>query len=103
MRRVYAAAYCAGYLLMAQTARNPFAGRWDITVTAGQTVYPDWMELTEKGQAAAVRIQPRGGSVRPAQDARLDGSHLIVTLNAGTVWDLTLDGDRLRGVQKRGD
>src|SRR5678816_4575196 len=102
MRLIWAGlAACA--LLIAQNGGNPFAGRWDITVTAGATVYPDWMELVEKSSSASVRIQPRGGSVRPAQDVRLDGAHLLVTLNPGTVWDLTLDGGRLSGVQKRGD
>jgi hypothetical protein len=82
---------------------NPFAGRWDITVTAGTTVYPDWMEVVEKAPTPDVRIQPRAGSVRPAKEVRMEGSHLTVTLNPGTTWELTVEGDRLSGVQKRGD
>jgi hypothetical protein len=92
-------------LLPAQSQKggSPFSGRWDITVTAGETVYPDWMEVTDKLPVPDVRIQPRGGSVRPAKEVRLQGSHLIVTLNQGATWDLTVAGDRLTGVQKRGE
>jgi hypothetical protein len=82
---------------------NPFAGRWDITVTAGNTVYPDWMEFVEQDTNPAVRIQPRGGSVRPVKEVRMNGAHLLLTLNPGATWDLTVDGDHLTGVQKRGD
>ena len=82
---------------------NPFVGRWDITVTAGNTVYPDWMEFVEKDTKPAVRIQPRAGSVRPVKEVRMDGAHLILTLNPGATWDLTVNGDHLTGVQKRGD
>src|SRR5215472_1795374 len=81
---------------------SPFAGRWDITVTAGNTSYPDWMEFIEKDPIPQVRIQPRGGSVRPAKEVHMEGSHLILTLNPGATWDLTVAGDRLTGVQKRG-
>ena len=86
-----------------QKGGSPFTGRWDITVTSGATSYPDWMEFVEKDSNPAVRIQPRGGSVRPVKEVRMEGSHLILTLNPGMTWDLTLDGDKLTGVQKRGD
>jgi len=33
----------------------------------------------------------------------MEGRHMIVTLNQGAIWDLTVEGDRLSGVQKRGD
>src|SRR5947208_15611832 len=86
-----------------QNVQNVFVGRWDITVTAGTSVYPDWMEVVEKAPGLDVRIQPRAGSVRPAKDTRMEGSHLILTLNPGTTWDVTVEGDRLSGGQKRGD
>ena len=89
--------------VLCQKNGNPFAGRWDITVTAGTTVYPDWMEVVQKDSVLDVRIQPRGGSVRQAKEVRMEGSHLVVTLNPGSSWDLTVDGDKLTGVQKRGD
>jgi hypothetical protein len=95
----------AGLLLpaLSQKGGNPFAGRWDITVTAGSTVYPDWMELVDKAPTPEVRIQPRGGSVRPVKDVHMESSHLILAMNPGATWDLTVEGDRLTGVQKRGD
>src|SRR6478609_3619920 len=91
----------AGFLTAALPMKgaSPFAGRWDITVTAGAVSYPDWMEFVEKDTAPAVRIQPRGGSVRPVKEVRMEGSHLILTLNPGMTWDLTVDGDKLTGVQ----
>jgi hypothetical protein len=97
-----AAAACLLTPLLCQKSGNPFMGRWDITVTAGSAVYPDWMEVVQKDTTLGVRIQPRGGSVRPAQEARMEGSHLLVVLN-GATWDLAVDGDKLTGVQKRGD
>jgi hypothetical protein len=106
MKPICAATFVAAILLapaMSQKSGNPFAGRWDITVTAGAAVYPDWMEVLEKDSMLSVRIQPRGGSVRPAKEARMEGSHLIVTPNPGSTWDLTVEGDSLAGVQKRGE
>jgi hypothetical protein len=89
-------------------AANPFAGRWDLTVTTPNSTYPDWMELVEKNGKAEVRVQPRGGSVHPVSSVRMDGSHLILVVSPAadgrpeTTFDLTVSGDRLTGVQKRG-
>ena len=88
---------------LSEKGGSPFAGRWDITVTAGNASYPDWMEFVEKDSKPEVRYQPRGGSVRPVKDVRMEGSHLILTLNPGAIWDLTVDGNRLTGVQKRNE
>jgi hypothetical protein len=88
---------------------NPIAGRWDITVTTPETTYPDWMEVVEKDQGFDVRIQPRSGSVHPVKDTKIEGSHLSLTLTPASgkrpavVWELDVKGDRLTGVQKRGD
>ena len=88
---------------------NPFAGRWDITITAGNTSYPDWMEFTEKDPNPEVRIQPRGGSVRPVKEVRMEGANLILTITPAAakrpavVWELSVSGDKLTGKQKRGD
>jgi hypothetical protein len=95
--------------LLAQKTKNPFAGRWDITITTSKETYPDWMELADENGTLAVRIQPRGGSVRPAAAVKMDGSHLLITVSAAssrgpeTSWDLTLSHDKLTGTQKRGD
>src|ERR1051326_2011753 len=94
---VLGAAVCLLAPVFCQKSGTPFAGRWDITVTAGSAVYPDWMQVVQKDSGPDVRIQPRGGSVRPAKEARIEGSHLIVMLNPGTTWDVTVDGDKLKG------
>src|SRR6202049_3637833 len=92
----------------AMLAANPFAGRWDITVKAGNATYPDWLEVVDNGGALQVRYQPRGGSVRPLQNSKIDGDHLLLTINAAgkqgpTIWDLTAHGDQISGVQKTGE
>ena len=47
-------------------------------------------------------IQPRGGAVRPAVAAAVEGSHLLITVAAQpeVKWDLTASGNKLSGVQK---
>lgn len=86
---------------------NPFLGRWDLTVTSGNTSYPDWMQLSEKDGKLDAWIQPRAGGAFHALDAKLEGSRLIVTMRAGRggaapVWELTASGDKLTGEIKRG-
>lgn len=89
-------------------AQNPFAGRWDITVTTPDSTYPGWMELVDKDGAPQVRVQPRAGSVFPVTGVKMEGSHLILTLapasgnRPGTVWDLTANAGKLTGTMKRG-
>jgi len=67
------------------------------------------MELVDKDGKLDGRIQPGGGAVRPIVAAKVDGSHLIVTVSAATdrapevLWDVTTDGKKITGVQKRGD
>jgi len=90
-------------------AANPFAGRWDITVTTPNATYPGWMELVEKDGMPQVRVQPRAGSVHPVSGARMEGTHLILVVSPAegnrpeSTWDLTAGGDRLTGTVKRGD
>src|SRR5438270_346030 len=100
---IVAAAFCATGLAQ----KNPFLGRWDLTIAAGQDTYPDWMEVTEAGGKLDVLIQPRSGGARHATDAKLDGGKLIVTPGGGrgTVvsWELTAQGDQVSGSIKRGE
>jgi len=89
--------------------RNRFAGRWDITVTAQDATYPNWMELVEKDGELQVRVQPRGGAVRPAVAVKADGSRLFVAVSPASgnrlavSWELELKGDRFTGAQKTGE
>ncbi len=89
-------------------AANPFAGRWDLTVKAANASYPDWLEVIDAAGSLNVRYQPRGGSVRPLKDSKIEGDHLILTIQANgkqgaTIWDLTAQGDHISGIQKVGD
>ena len=95
---------------LAQPGKNPFAGRWDITVTTPRDTYPDWLEVVDKDGKLEVRMQPRGGTVHPVSEVKMVESHLLLTVSAGgrkgpaTLWDLTMQGsDKLVGVQTSGD
>jgi cell division septation protein DedD len=88
--------------------RNPILGRWDLTVTAPRSTANQWMEIVEKDGKLDGRIQPGGGAARPIVAAKMDGAKLIVTVTAAgrgpeTTWELTAEGDKISGVQKRGD
>jgi Domain of Unknown Function (DUF1080) len=92
---------------LAQNAKNPFLGRWDITVTTPKATYPDWIEVSEKDGKLAAHVQPRGGGAVWASDVKLDGNRLTVTLGGGrgpaTIWELTAKGDSFDGQMKRAD
>jgi hypothetical protein len=90
---------------------NPFLGRWDLTITSKGGTYPDWMEVTEEGGNPKVRVQLRTGNVHP-MEAKMDGAKLIVSIPLGSnapgsapksSWELTAKGDKISGVQKRGE
>jgi hypothetical protein len=93
---------------LAQGAANPFAGRWDITITAANDHYPGWMQLTDKDGKTEVIVQPRAGHAHPAKFT-MEGSRLIVTVaepgqrRPGVIWELTVNGDKLSGTQKMGE
>lgn len=106
---------------LSQKGGNPFAGRWDLTVTTPEATYPSWMEVVEKDGNLNVRAQPREGNARPAAAVKMEETRLIVTVSAATparpasdsrpafparpalTWELTAKGGKLTGVQKRGD
>jgi 3-keto-disaccharide hydrolase len=79
-------------------ASSPFAGRWDLTMVASDATYPSWMEFAEEGPAGVVRLVGRTGSVHPASDVKVQGSHLTFKSPDGT-WDITVSGHKLSGVR----
>jgi hypothetical protein len=87
---------------------NPFAGRWDITVTSPTADYPDWLEVTGTSDSPQARLQQRGGSVHPVESARMEGKHLVLVISAANdkgpavTWNLHLDGKRLGGTRNLG-
>ena len=68
------------------------------------------MEVVEKNGQLEGRFQPRGGAWRPMPAVKVEGGHLLVTVQpAGgrgpeVTWNFTAAGaDKLTGVEKRGD
>src|SRR5580704_4964040 len=90
-------------------ASQPFAGRWDLTITTPQATYPSWMEFSEKDGQPAVRLVGRVSSVHPGKDVRLDGSHLTFETSEWfgkpikVTWEFQADAGKLTGTQKRAD
>ena len=100
---------------------NPFAGRWDMTVTVAGQQYPSWIEVVDRGGALQARVQQRTGNVAPVAAVKMDGGKLTVTVVAAAppraaagnrpastgrpeiAWELTESGGKLSGVQKQGD
>jgi hypothetical protein len=52
------------------------AGRWDVTVEAGEVRYPSWFELSGTGSGLAGRFVGRAGSARPIAHVSFDGEEL---------------------------
>ena len=106
---------------LAQNSKNPFLGRWDMTLTSGNNHYPSWLEVTDKSGTLEARVQQPTGNVAPVPAVKMEGAHLIVTLStaapprpaadgrpafpgsAETTWELTAEGAKLAGIQKSGD
>lgn len=89
-------------------AKTPFDGRWDMTITAGATAYPSWMEVVDKDGRPQVRVQARTGAVRPFMDAPIEGSKMTLVVSPArgnspeVIWELAASGDKLTGTQKAG-
>jgi hypothetical protein len=92
-------------------SKNPFLGRWDLTVATQNNTAPGWLEVTEEGGKLAARVQPRSGSVRPVENIAVEGGKLLVGVSKADEtqkrpavnWVLTVEGGKLTGTQKRGD
>jgi hypothetical protein len=89
-------------------AKNPFVGRWDLTLTGARGSWPQWMEIVQQDGKLDGRIQPRGGSVRPIAEAKMEGDRLLIVVSKATerqpevVWDLKIEQSNLVGTQKQG-
>ena len=88
-------------------AKSPFVGRWDLNLTGPRAAWPQWMEIVEKNGKLDGRIQPRGGAVRPIVDAKVEGDHLLITVEKATdrapevTWDLTVAAHKLTARKDR--
>ena len=124
MRQLFTALALAAATLtpaLPQNSSNPFAGRWDLTVTRGTDTFPSWLEVVDKGGNLQVRAQGRTGNVAPVAAAKMDGARLIVTVSAAAparppegdrpaiparnalMWEFTAKAGKLSGTQKQGE
>ncbi len=109
MKRFFLSLVCLGALSsLALGKSSPLVGRWDFNIDTPGGTRASWLGITEKDGKLVVWYQPTGGNVFEAKDFQANGSHLTLTLGRGgknpvTVWDLDAKGDKLTGVQKRGD
>lgn len=72
------------------------------------TTQPRWMDYVES-RDPLIRIQPRGGSVHPAYDVDVDGTHVKFIVDKptdkrpATTWDLKIRNKVITGTQTTGD
>jgi hypothetical protein len=94
---------------LAQASNNPFIGRWDFNITTPSGTRASWLGVSDKGAKLEVWYQPTGGNVFEVKDFKVNGSHMSLVLfpgsgnRPGMSWELDAAGDRLTGVQKRGE
>ena len=111
MKKLVFALIAAGALLMSAAPKKsqPFAGRWDLTITTAKDTYPSWMEVTENNGKPEVRVVGREASVHPVSDMKLDGSHLSFTTSEWfgaeipVMWDFHDASGKVTGTQKHSD
>jgi hypothetical protein len=95
--------------LLSQNAGNPLVGRWDFNITRGNVTRAIWLGITEKNGRFEVWYQPTGGHVYEVKDFKAEGSHLTATVSPAAanrpaeILELDAAGDKITGVQKRGD
>jgi hypothetical protein len=93
-------AVLGAFAILAAAPTSPFAGRWDLTITATDASYPSWMQLADEGATPVVRIVGRTGSVHPATDVKVQGSKLSFTTGEGA-WEITAADHKLTGAIRR--
>jgi hypothetical protein len=94
----------------ASARKSPFVGRWNFDLAIPNSVRrAAWLGITERNGALDVWYQPTGGNVYQLKDFKASGSHLTLNLSPASAdrpavtWELDASGDRITGVQKRGD
>jgi hypothetical protein len=104
------AAIAAGTAVLLAQGGNPFLGRWDFNIpTQNGGNSAAWLGVNSEHGPTEVWYQPTGGNVVQEQDFKINGSHLSVTIAPATAtrpaatWELDAAGDKLTGVQQRGD
>jgi hypothetical protein len=111
-------------------AYAPYAGRWDLTVTAGGETYPSWIEISDKDGVVVGRV----GGLHGSDNVRIEAVPVTTTpgLNGSAVqlgdqtvasrlafttleafdqsdkkipvrWTIESAGNKITGAQKRGD
>jgi len=87
---------------------NPFTGRWDLTIKTATASYPSWIEVMDKDGKPAVRVQARGGSVRPVGEIKLEPTRLTLIISPAAedrpaiAWELNIKNSVIAGAVKRG-
>ncbi len=107
MNRVVKSVLLAAALVASALAQagNPFVGRWDFNMPGGGAT---WLGITQKGGGLEIWYQPTSANVYQVKDFSVKGSHLSARVAAASddrpavIWDLDAAGDKLTGVQKRG-
>lgn len=95
--------------LCQQEVKNPFAGRWDLTVKTPTESYPAWMEVEGATGGLRVRVVGKLTSAHSAENVRQDDSKISFTSSerfggpTKVSWEMTVNGSKLTGAQKRED
>lgn len=93
----------AGLLVLATASSGgPFEGRWNFNIVTPGGARAAWLGITEKGGQLEVQYQPTGGNVFQLKDVKVEGGKLILGMGQMS-WELEAQGDKLVGVQRRGE
>lgn len=91
------------WVLLAEPAANPFAGRWNFTLETPGGTRAIWLKVTGSSGAPEVWFQPTGGNVYQVKDFKLAGSRLELKLSGNSSLELTAVPGRVQGTLRRGD
>ena len=100
--------------ILSAPAGSPFVGRWDFNIESPGRSGAAWLGITEPGITQKngqleIWYQPTSGNVYQVKDFTSQGAHLSIVVAAASAkgpaatWELDAAGDKLTGVEKRGD